>query len=201
MKRRTLIQAGAVLAATTFTGVASAAEENTKEGKAMKKTLVIVSHPYPDQSTFTKTFEETARGIEGVTVRNLESLYGFDSRAIDSAKEYELTRQHERIVFIFPTHWFNVTPMPKAYMNDVWGSVGPDLWKGKELLVVSQAAGGRSTYGPNGRIGVELKDVFLPLKASALHCGMPYLEPLVFEAASRSKLKEYREALIARLTA
>ena len=64
MKRRTLIQAGAVLAATTFTGVASAAEENTKEGKAMKKTLVIVSHPYPDQSTFTKTFEETARGMK-----------------------------------------------------------------------------------------------------------------------------------------
>ena len=54
MKRRTLIQAGAVLAATTFTGVASAAEENTKEGKAMKKTLVIVSHPYPDQSTVKK---------------------------------------------------------------------------------------------------------------------------------------------------
>ncbi|MFS6972503.1 NAD(P)H-dependent oxidoreductase [Escherichia coli] len=29
---------------------------------------------------------------------------------------------------IFPTHWFNITPMMKAWLNETWGSVGPGLW-------------------------------------------------------------------------
>ncbi|MDE5603692.1 MAG: NAD(P)H-dependent oxidoreductase [Helicobacter sp.] len=168
--------------------------------EAKVKTLVIVSHPYPESSTFIKALESTARSIKGVEVRNLENLYGFDTRAIDGTKEREITRQYDRIVFLFPTHWFNITPMMKAYLNDTWGNVGPGLWKGKEMLIVSTAAGGSSTYGKNDRIGVDLKDVFLPMKASALHCGMTYLEPLVFESVSTSKIKQYQESLIQRLT-
>ncbi len=93
------------------------------------KTLVIVSHPYPERSVMTKGMQQAAESVEGVTVRNLETIYGFDTRAIDAQKERELTKQHDRIVFMFPTHWFNITPMMKAYMNDVWGSVGPGLWQ------------------------------------------------------------------------
>ncbi|TQR34469.1 flavodoxin family protein [Campylobacter sp. MIT 99-7217] len=163
------------------------------------KTLLIASHPYPESSTFIKALEEAARSVEGVEVRNLEQIYGFDTRAIDGAKEYEITKKYDRIVFLFPTHWFNITPMMKAYLNETWGSVGPGLWKGKQMLVVSTAGGGRSTYGKNGRIGVELKNVFLPMKASALHCEMTYLEPLVFEGVSYSRIEEYKKALIERL--
>lgn len=194
MNRRELIKAGAVLTAAAFTASFAGAKESTDI-----KTLVIVSHPYPERSVFTRALQQAAESVEGVTVRNLETIYGFDTRAIDAAKEHQLTREHDRIVFIFPTHWFNITPMMKAYMNDVWGSVGPGLWQGKEFLTVTQAGGGRSTYGKDGCIGVELKDVFLPLKASALHCGMSYLEPLAFEAANESKIPEYQRALIARL--
>lgn len=163
------------------------------------KTLVIASHPYPQSSTFIKALEQAARSVKGVEVRNLESIYGYDTRAIDGAKEREITRKYERIVFLFPTHWFNITPMMKAYLNETWGSVGPGLWQGKQMLVVSTAAGGRSTYGKNGRIGVELSEVFLPMKASALHCGMEYLQPLVFEAVSHSKIESYKKAFIQRL--
>lgn len=170
------------------------------EAKAKVKTLVIVSHPYPESSTFIKGLEEAARSVKGVQVRNLESIYGYDTRSIDGAKERKLTREVDRVVFIFPTHWFNITPMMKAYLNETWGSVGPGLWSGKEMLVVSTAGGGRSTYGASGRVGVELKDVFLPMKASALHCGMTYLEPLVFEGVRASELETYKKALIERLT-
>ncbi len=163
------------------------------------KTLVIVSHPYPERSVMTKGMQQAAESVEGVTVRNLETIYGFDTRSIDAQKERELTKQHDRIVFMFPTHWFNITPMMKAYMNDVWGSVGPGLWQGKEMLLVTTAAGGASTYGESGRIGVKLEDVFLPMKASALHAGMTYLTPLAFQSVSRSKLPEYQQTLIERL--
>lgn len=84
-------------------------------------------------------------------------------------------------------------------MNDVWGSVGPGLWQGKHMLVVSTAAGGSTTYGPSGRTGMALADVFAPMKASALHAGMHYLPPLVFESVSASRLPDYQKALIQRL--
>ena len=177
----------------------AAAQNTAKSPTAKVKTLLIASHPYPERSTFIKGLEQAARTVAGVEVRNLESIYGFDTRAIDGAKEREITRKYERIAFLFPTHWFNITPMMKAYLNETWGSVGPGLWQGKQMLVISTAAGGRSTYGKGGRVGVELADVFLPMKASALHCGMTYLPPLVFEGVSTSELESYKQALIKRL--
>lgn len=163
------------------------------------KTLVIVSHPYPERSVMIKGLQQAAESVEGVTVRNLETLYGFDTRKINGDEERRITRQNDRVVFIFPTHWFNITPMMKAYMNDTWGSVGPDLWKGKQMLIVTTAAGDDSTYGKNGRTGIELADVFTPMKASALHAGMTWLQPLVFQGVSASQLPEYQRQLIERL--
>lgn len=168
--------------------------------QAKVKTLVIVSHPYPERSVMTKGLQAAAESVEGVTVRNLETIYGFDTRAIDGQKEREITREHQRIVFMFPTHWFNITPMMKAYLNDTWGNVGPGLWRGKEMLLVTTAAGGATTYGESGRIGVRLEDVFMPMKASALHAGMTYLEPLAFQAISSSELENYQQRLIERLS-
>ncbi|VUS76839.1 NAD(P)H-dependent oxidoreductase [Klebsiella huaxiensis] len=167
---------------------------------AETKTLVIVSHPYPEQSVMTKGLETAAQSVSGVTVRNLETLYGYDTRKINADEERHLMREHSRIVFIFPTHWFNITPMMKAWMNDTWGSVGPGSWQGKEMLIVTTAAGGDTTYGESGRIGVSLADVFMPMKASALHTGMTWLPPLVFQSATGSQLPEYQRQLVERLS-
>ncbi|SCY25556.1 NAD(P)H-dependent oxidoreductase [Basfia succiniciproducens] len=195
MNRRNLLKAGAALAA------AAAMPFGRAQAKTpSKKTLVIVSHPYPESSTFIKGLQQAAETVEGVTVRNLETIYGFDTRAVKGDEERRIMRAHDRVVFIFPTHWFNITPMMKAYLNETWGSVGPGLWQGKEMLVVSTAAGGNETYGKNGRVGVELADVFLPMKASALHCGMTYLPPLVFQGVRSSELANYQQQLIERLT-
>ena len=174
----------------SFTSTSRAAEANT---------LVIVSHPYPEQSVMTKGLEAAAQSVPGVTVRNLEALYGFDTRNINANEERRLMREHSRIVFIFPTHWFNITPMMKAWLNDTWGSVGPGVWQGKEMLIVTTAAGGDTTYGETGRTGVSLADVFTPMKASALHAGMTWLPPLVFQRASRDQLPEYQRQLVERL--
>lgn len=94
-------------------------------------TLVIVSHPYTERSVLTKGLQEAAERVEGVTVRNLETVYGFDTRNINGEEERRIMREYSRVVFIFPTHWFNITPMMKAWLNDTWGSVGPGVWQGK----------------------------------------------------------------------
>lgn len=205
--RRKLLKAGAGIGVTTalspLISIANANESNMSSSNPVSgrrtRTLVIVSHPYPEQSVMTKGLQDAAESIEGITVRNLETIYGFDTRAIDGQEERRITREHDRIVFLFPTHWFNITPMMKAYLNDTWGSVGPRLWQGKEMLVVSTAAGGSSTYGASGRIGIKLEDVFTPMKASALHVGMTYLPPLTFQSVSRSQLPDYQRQLINRL--
>ena len=89
-------------------GAVSAADVPKTGGTAARKTLVIVSHPYPERSVLTKGLQQAIESMANVTVRNLESIYGFDSRAINGDTERRLTQEHERIVFIFPTHWFNL---------------------------------------------------------------------------------------------
>lgn len=200
MYRRNFLKAGLALGLAQVSGLFSAhAAPADEQHKTAIKTLLIVSHPYPERSVMIKGLLQAAESVEGVTVRNLEEIYGYDTRAIDGQREREITRQHDRIVFMFPTHWFNITPMMKAYLNETWGSVGPGLWRGKEMLLITTAGGGSSTFGASGRVGVDLADVFMPMKASALHAGMTYLPPLAFQGVTSSRLPEYQQQVIERL--
>lgn len=168
------------------------------------KTLAIVSHPYPDQSTVIKALERTAQGMSDVTVRNLEVLYGNDFTAFDVAAEQKAQEEAERIVFLFPVHWFNLTPMLKAYLNQVWtygwafGPCGIAL-KDKEMQVVVSAGAGKSTYSPSGLIRSTMDEVLTPMKASALYVGMKYRQPLAFYEAmgvSSQMLKAFQDEFV-----
>ncbi len=82
--------------------------------KSHIRTLVIVSHPYPERSVMIKGLQQAAESVDGVTVRNLETLYGFDTRKINGDEERRITRQNDRIVFIFPTHFSGGENQPAA---------------------------------------------------------------------------------------
>ncbi|GGB01822.1 hypothetical protein GCM10007414_13790 [Agarivorans gilvus] len=83
------------------------------------KPLVIVSPPYPEQSNAIKSLENAALDVADVTVRNLESLYGNNLDSIDVAAEQAACEGIDHTVFVLPIHWFNLTPMLKAYLNAV----------------------------------------------------------------------------------
>jgi glutathione-regulated potassium-efflux system ancillary protein KefF len=173
------------------------------------KTLVIVSHPYKDRSNVIKALEQTVLGLPDVIVRNLESLYGNDSNHIDVAAEQLACHGVDRIVFMFPIHWFNLTPMLKSYLNEVWAygwAFGPDgaALRDKEMLVVTSAGARENTYSAQGIIQSTIEDVLTPIKASALYVGMKYAKPLVlFEAmdATAEKLDQFKDKLIERIIA
>jgi glutathione-regulated potassium-efflux system ancillary protein KefF len=173
------------------------------------KTLVIASHPYPEQSSVIKALQETAAGLQDVTIRNVESLYGQNTNDFDVPAEQKAHERADRIVFLFPIHWFNLTPMLKAYLNAVWTygwAFGPDghALRGKEMLVVASAGASEHTYSHPGLIQSTLEEVLTPMKASALYVGMHYLPPLGFyEAlgASDEKIGVYRQQLVAKLSA
>lgn len=145
------------------------------------KTLVIVSHPYFERSHFIKALQQTAESLPNVTVRNLESLYGHDVKAFDIAAEQQAHEAADRIMYLFPVHWFNLTPMLKAYLNEVWAygwafGSGTAL-KGKTLQLVVTAGGSEQNY----QAGFDSMDtVLMPMKISADYVGMQYLPALAF---------------------
>lgn len=152
------------------------------------KTLVIASHPYPEQSRAILALQQAAQTLEGVEVRNLESLYGHDPLAINIAAEQAACARADRIVLLFPIHWFNLTPMLKAWQNQVWiygWAFGPEgtALQGKTLQAVVTAGATEHLYSHEGLIRSTLDEVLTPLKASALYVGMRYAPPLAFLGA------------------
>ncbi|WP_312655420.1 NAD(P)H-dependent oxidoreductase [Kluyvera ascorbata] len=167
------------------------------------KTLVIVSHPYPEQSTAIKALQQAAERQDNVTVRNLESLYGSDMSRFDMAAEQQAAEQADRIVFLFPIHWFNLTPMIKAYLNQVWsyGWAFGSEWKlkGKEMQIVVTAGATAFTYTSDGVIKSSMEEVLTPMKASAYYIGMQYNQPLAFYEAmgkSQTELEQFQNSFV-----
>jgi glutathione-regulated potassium-efflux system ancillary protein KefF len=173
------------------------------------KTLVIVSHPYPDQSIATKALQTLAENTSNVMVRNLEALYGSDMNGFDVAAEQKAAEAADRIVFLFPIHWFNLTPMLKAYLNQVWSygwAFGPNgvALKNKEMQVVTTAGASEHTYSAEGLIRSSMDEVLTPMKASAYYVGMKYKQPLAFYEAmgsSHDTLATFQTAFTTRLNA
>lgn len=171
--------------------------------------LVITSHPYPENSVIIKTMQDALSPLPNVTVRNLESLYGHDTNSIDVAAEQAAYEGVDRVIFMFPIHWFNLTSMLKAYLNSVWsygwafGNGGSAL-VGKSLQVVTSAGASEHTYSATGLIESTMEQVLTPLKASALYVGMNY-EPHIalFEAmgASSDHIDSFKSKVIESITA
>ena len=171
------------------------------------KTLAIVSHPYAEQSQAIKALEQAAQISSDVTVRNLESLYGSDVAGFDVAAEQQAYAGVDRVVYLFPIHWFNLTPMLKAYLNQVWSygwAFGPDghALRNKEMQVVVTAGASQHTYSAEGLIRSSMDDVLTPMKASAYYVGMKYASPLAFYNAmgvSKESLDEFCRSFVERL--
>ncbi|MEX3776565.1 NAD(P)H-dependent oxidoreductase [Pseudomonas sp. MYb118] len=167
------------------------------------KTLVITSHPYPDQSRVIKALQETAEQFPNVTVRNLESIYGQQLTGFDLAAEQAAHEAAERIVFLFPIHWFNLTPMLKAYLNEVWTygwAFGPEgqALQGKAMQVVVSTGATQYTLSHEGLVQSTIEEVLTPMKASALYVGMTYLPPVAFHealGASEQKIESFQQRL------
>ncbi|WP_392565388.1 NAD(P)H-dependent oxidoreductase [Utexia brackfieldae] len=171
------------------------------------KTLVITSHPYPAQSRVIKALQQTAEATDNITVRNLESLYGHNTNQFDIEAEKRAYADIDRVIFLFPIHWFNVTPMLKAYLNEVWqygwafGPHGTAL-QGKEMLVVTTTGATEHTYSADGLTHSTIDEVLTPMRATASYVGMTYSTPLVFFGvvdADEKTIKQYQKTFSKRL--
>lgn len=171
------------------------------------KTLVVVSHPFYQQSRVTKALVEAIAQVKDVEIRHIDALYGTDFNAIDIVAEQKAHENADRIVYLFPIHWFNLTPMLKAYMNAVWAynwAFGPEGYAlaDKELQIIASAGAAAETYTPEGLIQHTPEDILSPLEASAYYCSMKYNQPIVFHgsnAVDEQGLAQWQEAVKTRL--
>ncbi|ANI83045.1 NAD(P)H-dependent oxidoreductase [Kosakonia oryzae] len=173
------------------------------------KTLVIVSHPYPEHSHVIKALKETAESMVNVVVRDLEAIYATRDIVFNIAEEQDAYDGVDRVIFMYPTHWFNLTPNLKSYLNEVWSygwAFGPDghALKNKEMMVVTSAGAAEQMYSADGLIKSSMADVLAPMKASALYVGMKYLQPLVIYNAvnvSPERMNHLSSELVSHLSA
>ena len=202
LSRRGVIMAGTGLVAGAAIPSLIGAQDAHAQSAARAKTVIIASHPYPDRSVVNKALWSVAEQAIDASYKNLESTYGDNLRGFDRAAERNLYAGMDRLVLMFPIHWFNLTPMMKAYLNEVWGAGAPPELRSKELLVVTTAGADADAYSREGRLGFSIEEVLTPLRASARYTGMTFSPPLAFLGvlgANAATIRGYQDALAARL--
>lgn len=171
----------------------------------LHRTLVLVAHPDLEASRITAHLTAAIKDMEHVTVHDLSAAY--PDRRIDAAREQELLRTHDTIVWSFPWHWYSVPGVLKEWMDQVltYGfayGTGGDALHGKRLQLVLSTGGPEASYTAAGHNRFTMDELLRPLDATAHLCGLEMADPLILHAAHgvdadglERHAARYREAL------
>jgi putative NADPH-quinone reductase len=151
-----------------------------------KKILIVLAHPNYGASVANKAFIESLANASNVTVHNIYEAY--PDGKIDVKKEQDLIDSHERVIFQFPTYWFNVPGFLKVWMDEVlaygW-AFGPDAaaLAGKEMGVATTTGGLREAYQLDGDRGFTVPQFLLPVVESIKYCSANFIGHAVLHNA------------------
>lgn len=149
-------------------------------------TLVIIAHPNLEQSRINKHWVEYLRANTDVTLHNLYDAY--PSEIIDVAHEQLLLSTHDRIVFQYPLYWYSSPPLLKKWLDTVltngwaYGTNGNKL-RGKEMLIAISTGAPQEAYQMGGRNKFTLKEILIPMEATANLIGMRMLPYFAINSA------------------
>ena len=136
----------------------------------MKK-LVIVTHPFIEESIINKTW--IAELGEHPTVFEIHSLYKkYPTLEFDIEAEQSLLSDFDDIIFQFPIHWFSTPFALKKYIDEVFSfgwAFGPGGGKlaGKQIGFAVSTGGDKESYDS----GIPLPDLLNDFKLSFEFCG------------------------------
>ncbi|NQX64207.1 NAD(P)H-dependent oxidoreductase [Paenibacillus qinlingensis] len=142
------------------------------------KTLVIVTHPNIEGSTWNKAWVEELQKHNEFTIHQLYQTY--PDEKIDVAKEQQLLESHDRIIFQYPFYWYSTPPLLKKWFDQVlqygW-AYGPDgsKTKGKEIGVAISTYGTEASYQSSGSNQFTLQELLRPIEALANFISATYL--------------------------
>ncbi|MEU2624974.1 NAD(P)H-dependent oxidoreductase [Streptomyces sp. NPDC007157] len=148
--------------------------------------LVLLAHPDLSRSKINSPMWDEAQSARGVTFRNLYDLYP-DFR-IDIRREQQLVRDHQVIIFQFPTQWYSVPSLLKEWLDAVlqygfaYDHDGPLLTR-KTLQVVTSTGSTEADYGPEGLQRFSMEELLRPLEQTAARTGMTWAPPVILHDA------------------
>lgn len=160
----------------------------------MKKTLIIFNHPYLENSFSHCAFLKSLEGLNHITLRNLDKVYGEKTKSFDVSFEQELLLSHERIIFQFPFFWYSTPALIKAYQDEVflygfaYGSNGTKLM-GKEFKIITTIGAPQEEYQLGGWNARSVNECFAPFASMANLTKMHYTKALCFYESAFLKEK------------
>ena len=159
------------------------------------KTIVILAHPNIAQSYINKSWIE-ALNTTNPEIRVHDLYKKYTDWKIDVLAEQALLVEYDRIIFQYPFQWYNMPPLLKKWLDEVflqgwaYGQGGKNLI-GKEIGVVVSTAGINDVYNESvyGTIGQLLK----PMESTAKFVGAKYIGHHAFLGAYTSDAGERLE--------
>lgn len=148
--------------------------------------VLIHAHPHPRHSVAGRALLAAVADLPGLTVRSLYDLYpDFD---IDIAAERAALTAARLVVWQHPVYWYSVPGLMKQWFDTVLGegwAYGPggDALRGKDCLWAPTTGAPFEDYAADGRHGHTLAEFELPLRRTAIFCGMHWLAPQVLHHA------------------
>ncbi len=141
------------------------------------KTLIIVDHPFYDQSVVNRRWlDEVRKYPDEFVVRNLQSSYPRSS--VDPALEHSIIDNNGTIVFQFPMFWFNTPPMLKSWVDIVlspgWAYAGGKHLQGRKVAFAVTCGGAEENYTRESELGNTVEDFLNSYICSFKRCGADY---------------------------
>jgi glutathione-regulated potassium-efflux system ancillary protein KefG len=144
-----------------------------------KRTLVVVAHPNLGESRVNATRLAEIEDMGNVTVHDLYKAY--PNFAIDVAREQQLLREHDTVILQFPLHWYNVTPLLKAWFDAVlkYGFAftfdgSASALRGKKAWLAVSAGSTLDTYNAAGIARRTLEEYLAPVSQTLQFCQFDY---------------------------
>jgi glutathione-regulated potassium-efflux system ancillary protein KefG len=146
------------------------------------RVLVLFAHPALEKSRINRYLFRDIQRLENVTGNDLYEAY--PDFYIDVAREQQLLRDHDIIVFQHPLYWYSSPAILKEWQDLVleygfaYGHEGTAL-HGKKCLTAITVGGTQDAYCRQGYNVYSIRELLRPFEQTAHLCGMTYLPPFV----------------------
>lgn len=149
--------------------------------------LLVLAHPALERSRANRALAKAAKGLSGVTFKDLYEAY--PDFAVDIETEQADLTAHDVVALQFPLFWYSTPALMKEWLDLVWlhgfaYGEGGEALKGKRLFVACTTGASAKAYHAHGYNRFSMDEFLRPLEQTAHLCGMEWETPFVVHGAS-----------------
>ncbi|ATC33418.1 oxidoreductase [Caulobacter vibrioides] len=173
--------------------------------------LLVLAHPALERSRANRALAKAAKGLSGVTFKDLYETY--PDFVIDIETEQAALTAHDVVALQFPLYWYSTPALMKEWLDLVWlhgfaYGEGGEALKGKKMFVACTTGASAKAYHAHGYNRFSMDEFLRPLEQTAHLCGMEWATPFVVhgaavkdDAALKAEAERYRARVASLLPA